>query len=158
MPFVLEEIPIAKFIICGNGSQETYLKKMAKSFGILNGIKFLEWVPHDKLPKHLASSDIYVSTSLSDSTSTSLLEAMACELPAVVTDVGENKRWIKNGENGFIVPTRDPKLLAEKIIYLIKNENIRKKFGKINREIIKEKADYKKWMREMEKIYEAFII
>jgi len=46
--------------------EEDYLKQMANALKISNSIKFLNWIPNDDLPKYIASSDIYVSTSLSD--------------------------------------------------------------------------------------------
>ena len=54
------------------------------------------------MPAYLNAADIYVSTSLSDGTSLSLLEAMACSLPVVVTDIPANKEWITDGHNGFL--------------------------------------------------------
>jgi glycosyltransferase involved in cell wall biosynthesis len=82
---------------------------------------------------------------------------MACGLPVVVTDFGDNRRWVRNGENGFVVPLKEPKALAEKIIYLLKHEDAKMEFGRRNREIIKEKNDYSKEMEKMEGIYEATI-
>ena len=153
VPLVLEEIPDAKFIIVGEGEQKECLMDLAKSLDIFDVTRFVGWIPNDKLPDYLSSSDVYVSTSLSDSFAVSTLEAMACELAPVITDIGDNRRWIKNGKNGLIVPTKDPKALAGKIIYLLENERIRKKFGKINRKIVKEKADYYKEMEKMDKLY-----
>jgi len=158
IPLVLKDFPEGKFVIGGKGSQEIYLKKLAKSIGVLDSIRFIEWLPRNEFIRCLASVDIYVSTSLSDGgISVSTTEAMACGLPVVVTDSGDNKKWIKDGENGFVVPIRDPNALAKRIVYLIQNENIRKRFGKINRKIIEEKAEYKKEMEKMEKIYEEVI-
>lgn len=153
IPLILKKMSDAKFIIAGEGSEEYYLRDLAKSLGISDSIRFVGWIPHEELPKYLASSDVYVSTSLSDSFAVSTLEAMACELAPVVTAVGDNRNWIKDGENGFVVPIKNPEALAEKIIYLLENEGVRKKFGKINREIVKEKADYNKEMEKMENIY-----
>ena len=122
---------------------------MAKSLGISDSIRFLGWIPHGELPEYLASSDIYVSTSLSDSTSLSLQEAMACELAPVVTDLPANREWVTDGENGFIVPINDIQSLADRIVYLLKNNEARKRFGKAGREVIKQRAEYE---REMEKM------
>lgn len=64
--------------------------------------------------------DVYVSTSLSDAEiPTSTAEAMACGLPVIVTDAADNKKWIDNGVNGFVVPAKDPKSSSEKIMYLV---------------------------------------
>lgn len=154
IPLVLKKIPDAKFIIAGDGEQKGYLMARSKSLNVFDATRFIGRIPHDELPKYLSSSDVYVSTSLSDEgISISTQEAMVCELAAVITDVADNKRWIKDGENGFIVPAKDSKTLAEKIIYLLENEDIRKRFGKVSRRIIKEKADYYKEMLKMEYIY-----
>jgi glycosyltransferase involved in cell wall biosynthesis len=154
IPLVLKQISDAKFIIAGEGSEEDYLKDLVESLGILDSIKFVGQIPHNELPRYLASSDVYVSTSLSDGgIAVSTLEAMACGLTPIVTDVGDNRKWIKDGKNGFVVPTKDPKSLAEKIIYLLENEDIRKEFGMMNRKIIEERNNYYKEMEKMENIY-----
>jgi glycosyltransferase involved in cell wall biosynthesis len=156
IPLVLKQVSDANFIIVNNGSQESHLKELAKSLGVWDSIRFIGWIQHNELPKYLASSDVYISTSLSDGGAVvSTLEAMACGLALVVTDSGDHRKWIRNGENGFVVPTKNSEVLAEKIIYLLKNEEQRKLFGKISRRIIKEKGDYYREMRKMEKLYEG---
>jgi glycosyltransferase involved in cell wall biosynthesis len=158
VPLILKKIPNAKFIVAGElvydkTVEKEYLKKMAKSLGVINSIKFVGTIPHDELPYYLTSSDVYVSTSLSDGgIAMSTLEAMACEVAPIVTDVADNKKWIKNGENGFVIPLKDPNTLAEKIIYLLQDEGVRKNFGKISREIVKEKQNYEKEMKKVEKL------
>ncbi len=155
IPSILSQVPDTKFVITGEGSQRDYLKDLAKSLGIQENVRFVGWIAHDELPKYLASADIYVSTSLSDSgASISLLEAVACGLPAIVTDVGDVKRWVRDGENGFIVPVKSPELLAEKIAYLLRSEHLRKKVGKANRVLVEEKASYEKEMGRVERLYE----
>jgi glycosyltransferase involved in cell wall biosynthesis len=151
---VLKEVPEAKFVIAGKGSEEVRLKDLAKSLGILDSVKFVGLIPNNVLPQYLSSSDIYVSTSLSDAgIAASTAEAMACGLPVVITDFGDNRKWVEDGVSGFIVPLKDPKALAEKIIYLLKHEDIRKEFGLRNRKIIEDRNNYYKEMEKMENIY-----
>ena len=116
-------------------------------------VKFTGYVPNEIMPQYLNASDIYISPSLSDGTSICLLEAMACRLPVVVTDVDANLEWVKNGYNGLVCLKRNPEELAEKILFLIKNEKSRKKMGEINYNIAKEKADWKKNFSKLEEIY-----
>ena len=157
-PLVLKKFPEAKFIIAGemvHGERvkEDYLKDIARDLKVSDSFKFTGKIPHDELPHYLTMADVYVSTSLSDGgISMSTLEAMACGLAPIVTDVADNKKWIKNGENGFVIPLKDPKTLAEKIIYLLENEDIRKNFGKISRKIVEEKQNYEKEMKKVEKL------
>ena len=157
VPIVLEQIPGVKFIIAGEGAQKNYLRDIAKSLGVLDSTSFIGRIPHDQLPNYLAAADVYVSTSLSDGASVSLLEAMACGLAPVVTDVGDVGKWIKDGQNGFVIPVKSPDLLAEKIICLLRNEELRDKMAKPNRQLVEERAEYEKEMEKMEKLYEEVI-
>jgi glycosyltransferase involved in cell wall biosynthesis len=158
MPLVLKEIPDAKFIVAGNGTEKEALVRLAKSRGVLDHVLFTGAIPHEQIPDYLASSDVYVSTSLSDGgIAVSTLEAMASGLAPVATDVGDVRRWIKDGVNGFVVPTRDPVMLAEKIIYMLQNKDVLKRFGATNRVTIKERADYYKEMEKVGRIYEGLI-
>jgi glycosyltransferase involved in cell wall biosynthesis len=157
IPLVLKQAPQVRFIIAGDGVQRGYLENLAATLGVAPNVRFIGYVPHDELPGYLASSDIYVTTSRSDSTSLSLQEAMACELAPVVTDLPANREWIKDGENGFIVPQEDHQALAERIVFLIKNSETRAKFGKINRKLIEDNAEYEKEMGKVEKLYKGMI-
>jgi len=157
-PSVLKEIPETKFVIAGKGSEDKKLKELAKSLGVSKSIKFVGFIRNDELPSYLNATDVYVSTSLSDAgIAASTAEAMACGLPVVITDTADNRKWVEHGINGFLVPVKDPKSLAEKIIYLLRNEDVRKRFGKINREIIEERNNYYKEMEKMEDIYKELI-
>lgn len=157
IPSVLKHSPQVTFIIAGEGKQRGYLEKLATSLGCTVNIRFVGHITSDELPKYLASSDIYVSTSLSDSASLSLQEAMACEIAPVVTDLAGNREWITDGENGFLVSTNDTQSLANKIVYLLKNEEVAKKFGRLGRELIQERAEYEREMGQMEELYERMV-
>ena len=114
----------------GFGSLENKLRELVKELKLEPVVIFIGSVPNEDMPAFLNARDLYVSSSLSDGTSLSLLEAMACGLPVVVTDVPANLEWVVNGENGLVVPRRSINELAMAIIYLLQNEDIRKKWGK----------------------------
>jgi len=155
---VLKEYPSAKFLIAGKGSEEVKLKILAKSLKISDSVRFLGQIPQENLPQYISSADIYVSTSLSDAgIASSTAEAMACGLPVIITDFGDNRKWVKNGINGFIIPLKSPDILAEKIIYLMKNKNDREKFGKANRKVIEERNNWEKEMGKMDKLYKKLV-
>lgn len=158
IPLVLKEVPEAKFVIVGGGSQEAKLKEQAESLGISQSVLFTGRIPNDELPRYLSSADIYVSTSLSDAgLASSTAEAMSCGLPVIVTDFGDNRKWVADGTNGFLIPLRNPEVLASKIVYLVRNKEISDKFGVINRQIIEERNDWQKEMRKIEELYETFL-
>jgi glycosyltransferase involved in cell wall biosynthesis len=154
IPTVVKANPNVRFLVIGEGTQKRYLQNLAANLNVKKYVTFVGKIPNEDVAKFLANSDIYLSTSLSDSTSVSLLEAMAAQLPVVVTDIEGNREWIKNGENGFIVPKTRPEFLAEKITLLLDDEETAEKFGVRNRKIVEEKANYNKEMAKVEKIYE----
>ena len=159
IPIVLKEKSESFFIIGGNGPLENELKNLASSLKIEKNIIFTGNLSMEEIPQYLASSDLYISTSLSDSgLAASTGEAMASGLPVIVTDSGDSNEWIINGESGFVIPVKEHQLLAEKIIQLFNDKNMMKKYGSLNRKIIEEKQDYYKEMGKMEKLYESLII
>jgi glycosyltransferase involved in cell wall biosynthesis len=154
IPKVIRNKANVHFFIIGEGTQKSYLQELAQNLDVQKHVTFLGKIPNTEVGRFLANSDVYVSTSLSDSTSVSLLEAMASQLPVVVTDIEGNREWVKDNVNGFVVPKSDPDLLAEKIKLLIEDKNASERFGARNREIAEEKASYDKEMERVEKIYE----
>jgi glycosyltransferase involved in cell wall biosynthesis len=153
-PHVVREVPSVKFLMIGRGSQEPALRALAESLSVSAHVVFPGQLPAERLPGYLASADVYVSTSLSDAgLAASTAEAMASGLPVVVTDSGENRVWVADGENGFIVPTQAPEMLAERILDLLRRPDVRARWGRANRQIIVERNDYVREMGRMEEIY-----
>jgi len=154
MVLVLRKYPTVKLIMVGGGSQEGFLKNLVSRLKIDDSVKFVGLVLNDDLPRYLRLADIYVSTSLSDGgIASSTAEAMACGLPVVITNTGDNREWVKDGENGFLIPVKNPEILAEKIIYLLENEDVCKELGHNGRETIMKRNNYYKEMAKMEEAY-----
>jgi glycosyltransferase involved in cell wall biosynthesis len=157
VPLVKKSVPEAKFVIAGEGDQRNYLGDLARSLSVAGDIEFTGPVPHDEMPGYLASADIYVSTSYSDGTSNCLLEGMASGLPAVVTDIPANRSWINEGENGALFPVKDHNILADKIVYMLKHHELRKRYGEINREIAIRRAEHRAEMEKLERLYAGLV-
>jgi glycosyltransferase involved in cell wall biosynthesis len=157
LPRVWEKVPSVYVLLIGSGPLEREFKKIVKELNLESIVKFIGEVPNAEMPAYLNASDLYVSSSLSDGTSLSLLEAMACGLPVVVTDVPAILEWVENGVNGLVVPRRSIDELAEAIIYLLQQEDIRKEMGEKNITIAKERADWDKNFNKLEQMYEILI-
>ncbi len=154
VPLVLKKHPDVHILLVGSGPEEKMLRELVEDLHISNHVTFLGFIQNNELPDYLRSVDVYVSTSLSDAgIASSTAEAMACGTPIVVTDSGENRSWINNGENGYLVPTKNPDALAEKIILLLSDSDLRKIVGAAGRKTIQERDDY---YREMEKMSELY--
>lgn len=142
--------PRARLYLLGGGPLEKELKDLAKDLNVFDKIKWIGWVPRQKSIDYMKKCEVLVSSSLSDSTCVSLLEAMACGLPAVITNLKVNEEWIKNGWNGFLFPTKDYKKMSENILKLFNNNDLRNKFRKRNKDIIEKRANYLIEMKKLE--------
>lgn len=107
-------VPKVKLLLIGSGILESSLKNLVKKLRITQRVKFLGRIDHNQLPKFYRQAKLFVLPSLSESQSNSLLEALACGLPAVVTNIGGNPE-IVNSQNGILVPPADSRKLAKAI-------------------------------------------
>ena len=158
IPKVLKKVPDAKFVIGSSGPLREKLKDLTKELSVYENTIFTGRISDEEFPYYVASADIYVSTSLSDAgLASSTAEAMACRLPVIVTEDPDNREWIQDGVNGFIIPVKNPDILAERIIKLATNSKLRKEMGKLNCKLITERNDYNKEMNKMEEVYRKLI-
>ena len=153
LPEVVKKFPQLKVFLLGDGPLRERLFRLSSELQIRDNIHFAGYVNETRLGEYLSSADIYISTSLSDGSSVSLLEAMASGLPAIVTDVDSNREWIKDGVNGYIIPKRESVILSARIIQLIGNPRLRVSMGSRNKDIIRQKGDMKKNLQILEQYY-----
>jgi glycosyltransferase involved in cell wall biosynthesis len=157
IPMILRKNPGTRFIIAGDGPERDSLEEEAKKSQTENAIQFLGSIPHQAMPKLLSETDIYVSTSLHDGTSVSLLEAIGAGAFPIVTDIPANREWIKDGENGFLVPIDEEQFLAQRIVETIENRKLIEKSRMNNIKLVEEKAFWPVNMEKIKKIYSTFV-
>jgi len=98
--------------IAGEGPLRGALEADARRLEIAGAVRFTGWVGEEALRALHREHEVYVSLSRSDSTSQSLLEAMAAEMVPVVTDIEGNREWITHRETGLLVGERDAEAVA----------------------------------------------
>jgi glycosyltransferase involved in cell wall biosynthesis len=157
IPLVLKEEPNTRFLLAGDGFERGRLEEEAERLKVNPSIRFLGRIPHHEMPELLAKTDIYVSTSLHDGTSVSLLEAMACGAFPIVTDIPSNREWIADGENGFLIPTENEDALAKRIVEAIRNNKLLGEACSKNRKIVEERAHLSKKIKDVTRIYEESV-
>jgi glycosyltransferase involved in cell wall biosynthesis len=123
--------------IVGNGAEKSNLIKQSVMLNITKRINFRGWIKRINLVKSYQESDIFVSSSLDEGMPNSMLEAMACGLPIVASDIPAHREIIKSGENGLLISSQNPKELAGAIEILVKNKSLRQELGKNNVKKIK---------------------
>jgi len=141
-PSVIRNEPEAILTIAGDGELSSTLRATAARLVPGDSIRFVGQLAHHQLPDLLGQHDIYVSMALSDTTSVSLLEAMACGLLPIVSDIAANREWIEHNENGILVSPRDINRLSKAIIEVWRNPGLRRSAAARNARIIEERADW----------------
>ena len=146
-----------KLTIVGKGEQLNELIKLTKNLGIENITEFIGAIPHKLVPQYLNTFDIFCAPSILESFGVAVIEASACALPVIVSDVGGLPEVVDNNITGYVIPPKRPDLIGDKLYKLILNEKIRKEMGLKGREKVKKMYDWEKNVEKMEKIYEAMI-
>lgn len=152
----------------GNGSLAKDLKQRLLDAGLFpsptgqNSAKdarviFPGQVGFSNLPESYRSSDLYISASHSDGTSISLLEAMACGIPVLVSDIPGNREWVVSGENGWLFNQRDPSALASAILEAYTDRNRLIEMGINARNSVEGRADWKINFQKMLQAYELVV-
>ncbi|MCM8785180.1 MAG: glycosyltransferase [Candidatus Omnitrophica bacterium] len=144
---VIEKFKNVRFYIIGEGELKQEILKRIKKYSIEQYFVLTGYV--ENIYDYLRIFDIFVLPSLWEGCPVSLLESMGYGIASIATDVGDVPYIIENGETGYIVKSGDYKKMAERIINLIENKELREKIGQKAREKIKK--DY--YFEEMVKAY-----
>lgn len=137
LPLILKNDPRVRLLIVGGSIYPAYQDYKKELQGLIDRLDLTDKViftgERDDLPALLNTLDIFVLPSWSEGFGRANLEAMAAGRPVVSTNVGGIPEVVADGETGILVPPRDPGDLAEAIIRLAKDENLRKKMGAAGR-------------------------
>lgn len=124
---VLKVIPNCTLLMVGDGEERANIEQCITKLGITKNVILAGYEP--KPAEHIALMDTFLLSSLSEGTSMTLLEAMSIGKPCVVTDAGGNPEIIQNNENGFVTQNDNACQFAEKIILLINNPELTRKYA-----------------------------
>ena len=116
---VANRLPDADLLLAGDGPLREALVAQAEALGIGPRVRFLG--VRDDVPELLHASDVFTLTSISEAASLTLLEAMACRVPVVVTAVGGNPEIVQHGRHGFLVPRGDEVATAQAIQQILQH-------------------------------------
>lgn len=152
---IIKEFPNAKFLIIGDGSLKEELLSLSEKIGLGKRVLFLG--QRDDIPEILKIMDVFISSSLREGMSNTILEAMAVGLPVIATKVGGTPEIVVDGKTGFLVCPANPKELAEGIIKVLKNPQQAKNMGKAGQEKVRENFSLNKMIKSYENLYKGLI-
>ncbi len=121
--------------LVGTGDDFDNLQKQTKELNIENKVLFSSYITRNKIIERYHKADIFVLPSYNEGMSNALLEAMACGLPVVVTDVGGTPELVKNGKNGYIFEKGNVNELQKILYEIYHNKNKLNDMGNESRQI-----------------------
>ena len=151
-----QQFPKAKLVLVGQfADRRETLAKKTEELGITSRVVFTG--PRSDIPRVLMASDIFAMSSRFEGMPIALLEAMAYGLPPVCTAVGGVPDVIRDGVDGFLVPSGDAQVLAEKLQLLCTNGSLRQQFGAAAAARIHDEFDIAEMVQRVESVYESVL-
>lgn len=148
---VVEDFPRAELLIIGDGPLRAELGQQCREIGIQANVCFLGMQPD--IPHYLQQADLYISASISEGLSNSILEAMACGLPVIGTKISGTADVICDGMNGLLVDPAKPEDLSRVILRMMRYPRLAKKIGLAAARTIQEKYSIERIAEAMSDLY-----
>ncbi len=145
--------PRLHLLLLGNGPLAAELRQIFRRGGVLERVSFPGYISQAELPRYYHMADIYLSPSHVDGSSVSLMEALACGLPALVSDIPANLEWVREGENGWLFPDGDVAALTDKIKQAVAQRDRWPQLGAAARATAEARAD---WRKNFQVLLEAY--
>ncbi|MCS7261426.1 MAG: glycosyltransferase, partial [Anaerolineae bacterium] len=119
--------------LVGEGDQRPKLERLVAEYGLARRVRFCDWVPRERIADYYRRADIFATATTWEGMPNTVLEAMACGLPIVGTQVPGLQELVQDTVNGYLVPPRDPVALADALALLIDNGYERRRMGRQSR-------------------------
>lgn len=151
---LIDEIPNLKIVIVGDGPLRGALMKETES--VRDRFIFTGYV--EEARRFFPLFDLFVLPSLSEGLSTTLLEALSCGVPSIVTSVGAAKDIIQNGFNGVLIPPKDSEAISESIRRVYKDDGLRAWIGANAKKTIRDSYVWNKIVPKIEDLYQELLV
>ena len=151
---VVRECKNAKFILIGDGPMLPLIKKIVRKSGLDDHVKFTGFMGAKLVSHVLSKATAFVFPSLKEGMPKAVLEAMACGLPIVASNISGIDEFVKDEYNGLLVPPRNPQALAETIVNVINDKRLATKLGVNARKTVETNHNWNTILNVLDSIYE----
>lgn len=153
---VAQQNPSVDLLLINGGSQAQVIRQILERGNALDRVTMPGQVTQKELPRYYHMADLYISPSHVDGSSVSLMEALACGIPCLVSDIPANKEWVEDGVNGWLFPDGNADALAAKILDAIRQREKLPEIGASARRSAEMRADWKKNFATLMEVYKRF--
>jgi glycosyltransferase involved in cell wall biosynthesis len=155
---ILKKSSAFRFLFIGYGPLKPKITEMANDDGLLERfVTIMGPMSREKIAAILGKATVFAFPSLREGLPVSVLEAMASGVPVVGSDIAGVNEIILDRQNGVLVPPKKPEALAQAILALLNDENLRRELGKNARQLMVEKYSWGTAIRRLEKVYREAI-
>jgi glycosyltransferase involved in cell wall biosynthesis len=157
MAHVRRDRPDAHLLVVGEGPERAALEQRARDAGVKAAVTFAGYVPHHELAACYRAADVFALPSEFDNSPNALLEAMACGLPVVATDVGGVRDFVDRRKGSELVPPGDASALAAAIVRALAHPEGARDAGAHNRRFVLEHFSWRTSARKLLDVYEQVL-
>jgi glycosyltransferase involved in cell wall biosynthesis len=125
--------------------------------GLEKSVIFSGYLSEQELKEAYGTCDLFVLPSVWEVLPIAVLEAMSSGKPVICTDAGGDREMVRDGVNGYVVPMRDSRALAEKVNLALADADMRSRMGEASRRIAEEEFDWKLIAAQTKRVYEELL-
>ena len=151
------EIDNLQVQIIGDGPERKKLERMIRELGLTNKVELLGAKTQSEVKQLLINADCYIQTSVSEGIPVALMEALACELPVISTNITGIPELVIHGKTGILIPPKDVAAIADAIKYIFNNPDLAKKFGKAGRRRVESEFNLQNNVSKLIDLFQAKI-
>ncbi len=142
----------AQLLIYGKGSKQAELQELIDELGLNDEAKLCGPIPNTQVPQAISGMDVFCVPSVlnSESFGVSAVEAMACEVPVIASDVDGFTETVEDGVTGFIIPRENTEAIADKLWQLYSDKELRAKMSTAGRQRVLRLYDWEENVKTME--------
>jgi len=155
VPLIARQISDFKVYIAGEGNYRRQLHFLVESLNVQRYVQFVGFLHNVR--EFLQRLDLFVQPSRSESLGVAIIEAMSAGLPVVATRVGGIPEIITDNVSGLLVPSQNAEALAEAIVTLCRDSEMRKSMGAAGKKLIEQRFRVPDFIREMNDLYEKLL-
>lgn len=144
-----------QYRIVGDGSYIEPLAFQRHKMDLHDVVEFVGAIPHEQVQSELSNADLFLHAAVSEGFCNAVMEAQAMQLPVVTSDADGLAENVADGVTGFVVPRRDPQALAEKMMLLLDDANLRQQMGEAGRERVATRFTLDEHIDQFAQLYKA---